>query len=66
MIGFFILVWVVSSMLSTCVVVKKGIEPCFWGFFFVLLPIVNTYIAIVYFRVDTSGIKEFWKQLKTP
>jgi len=64
MIGFFMfLIWIVSFSLSISVMIKKGIEPNFWGFVFVLLPIVNTYVAIRYFRVHISGFSEFWKQL---
>ena len=62
-ISFFILIWIVSAILSTAVVINKGIEPSFWGFVFVLSPIVNSYIAIRYFRVDMSGFSEFWKEL---
>jgi hypothetical protein len=63
MIELFCLIWIVSSILATIAAIKKGIEPSFWGFLFVISPIINTYIAIRYFRVDMSGFSEFWKQL---
>ena len=60
---FLLLIWLASLAPATIVMTKKGIEPSFWSILFVMLPIVNTYIAIRYFRVDTSGFRDFWKKL---
>ena len=63
---FLLLFWLANVMQALNVMVKKGIEPSFWSVLFVILPIVNTYITIRYFRVDTSGFcgfRDFWKKL---
>lgn len=63
MIGIFCLIWLVSTVLAISVAIQKDIKPSFWAYVFILAPIVNSYIAIIYFRVDISGFSEFWKKL---
>lgn len=63
MIALIYLIWFVSAVLATNVAIKKGVKPSFWAYVFIFAPIVNTYIAIRYFRVDTSGFSKFWKKL---
>jgi len=64
-VSFYILIWTISFVLSTTVMIRKGIDVCFWSLFSVLFPLVNTYVAIKYFRIhiNISGFKEFYEQL---
>lgn len=66
MISICILVWIISILLAIAVMIRKNIEPNFWSWLFVLLPIVNTFIAIKYFRVNIGidGFKRFWQELE--
>jgi len=63
MIEICLLIWFVSVLLATCVMERKHIDVGFWPVMFVILPIVNTIIVVLYYRVDISGLKEFLKQL---
>lgn len=60
-------VWIMSFLLSVVVMVRKDITPNFWSILFILLPIVNTWIIIKYYRIDIDidGFKIFWQQLKS-
>ena len=67
MIGFcvsvLIIIWIISVLLSIQVMSNKGVDPSFWAFVFVLSPILNTFVAIKYFRINLDDFKKFWKQL---
>ena len=67
MIGICILIWIISIFLFVVVMIRKNIKPNFWSWLFTLLPIVNTWIVIKYFRINI-GIdgfkKKFWQELE--
>ena len=65
-ISLCLLFWVISFLFAIIVMIQKLIYPSFWSWFFVLCPIVNTYISIAYFRIkiDKHGFRDFWKKLK--
>ena len=66
LIALLIIVYIISISSLAELYINKNIDPSFWSIILLLLPIVNTYIAIKFggMKLSIKSFKEFLKELK--